>query len=89
MHERLSFDKAILTGPPPVGDLLIKDTASVVKRCALPSKQAAQDFLKANWMIYKAMAENAADPMVLLACPPAIDATGRKLDGRFVCRCQS
>jgi len=49
VSERILFDKSIMKGPPPTGDLLIKDTASVVKHCALPSKQASQDFLRAKW----------------------------------------
>lgn len=83
VSERILFDKSILQGPPPIGDLLIKDTASVVKHCALPSKQASQDFLRAKWQKYFSAAENAGDPMVLLQRPPAC--SDRHKTGRTIC----
>ena len=66
-------------GHPPAGDLLIKDTSSVVKHNALPSRAQAEDFLRGKWSKYL----GGANTVALLARPP--DSCDRQRTGRTIC----
>jgi hypothetical protein len=81
--ERILFNKSILQGPAPTGDLLIKDTEQVVKHAALPSKDAVHDYLRVKYSKYMAEAASALSPTAMLARPPASE--DRQTGGRTVC----
>eukprot|EP00656_Telonema_subtile_P017973 TRINITY_DN19698_c0_g1_i2.p1 TRINITY_DN19698_c0_g1~~TRINITY_DN19698_c0_g1_i2.p1 ORF type:complete len:413 (-),score=70.06 TRINITY_DN19698_c0_g1_i2:1524-2762(-) len=69
--ERILFRRDALQGPPPVGDLLIRDTAAVVQHAALPDRTTTEAFLNAEWVEFRAEVNEAESPMDVLAPPPA------------------
>ena len=69
--ERLLFDKNILTGPPPDGDLLPRDQMDVHKLAALPTKIEVSDKITNRWGVHMSRVAAAGDVMSLFDRPPA------------------
>jgi hypothetical protein len=69
VSERILFDKAILKGPAPTGDLLIKDMLSVAKHAALPNRSTVEKFLTGHWAKFRSDVSTCT-PMDVLGPPP-------------------
>ena len=81
--ERILFDKAILPGPPPTGDMLIRETEEIVKHAALPSRKQVHVELRRHWTKHVTIAKNCVKPSVMLDRPPA--SCDRQTIGRTQC----
>ena len=81
--ERILFDKAILPGPPPTGDMLFRETEMIVKHAALPSMSCVHDELRVQWKKHIDIARATASPSAMLERPPA--ACDHQTTGRTMC----
>ena len=81
--ERILFDKAILPGPPPTGDMLFRETEMIVKHAALPSMSCVHDELRVQWKKHTDIARATASPSAMLERPPA--ACDHQTTGRTMC----